>query len=92
MKNSKSSKTMKFNTAESLEDLDIAQELASYDEVLVVETREQMYWLNSDIDADFFIEVRDRDSLDKVKQLLNLTGSSAHIESYKEDFETFKHN
>jgi hypothetical protein len=68
-----------YNTAETMEDLDIREELLSFETVLGLEEHHQMYD-EEYRDADFRIFVRDLSELDKIKNLLLPFGYKAYID------------
>ncbi len=68
-----------YNTADSLEDLDMVKELCSFDTVCGVEEHHQIFE-DEYKDADFHIIVRDFSELDKIKRLLCPCGYVAYID------------
>lgn len=69
-----------FNTAENLEDLNMVDEILSYETVIGIE--EQYQICDDDYkDADFYITLRDDSELQEIKDMLNNSGGwSAYIE------------
>jgi len=68
-----------YNTADTLEDLDMVAELSSFDTVCGVEEHHQIFDEEYK-DVDFRIFVRDFSELDKIKALLIPCGYDAYID------------
>ena len=73
-----------YNTAENMEDLDMVDELLSYDSVLGVEEHHQI--LDDDHkDADFVICVRDFSEFEAIESLLTQSGYTAYVTDYESE-------
>jgi hypothetical protein len=71
-----------YNTADSLEALDITEELLSFNTVFGIE--EHPFILDDEYnDADFLINVRDFSELEKIKGFLLPIGYKAYIDDGK---------
>lgn len=68
-----------YNTADTLEDLDITEELLSFDTVCGVEEHHQIFDEEYK-DADYRINVRDFSEIEKIKQVLLPLGYKAYID------------
>jgi len=67
-----------YNTADNLEDLDIIEELLSFDTVCGIEEHHQIFEERFK-DADYRIDVRDFSEVDKIKALLLPLGYEAYL-------------
>lgn len=68
-----------YNTADNLEDLDMVEELCSFDTVCGVEEHHQIFD-DEYKDADYRIIVRDFSEVEKIKALLLPLGYKAYID------------
>ncbi len=68
-----------YNTADTLEDLDITEGLLSFDTVCGVEEHHQIFDKEYQ-DADYRINVRDFSEVEKIKKLLLPFGYKAYID------------
>lgn len=68
-----------YNTADNIEDLDIKEELLSFDTVCGIEEHHQILDENFK-DADFLIFVLDFSEVDKIKALILQFGYRAYID------------
>lgn len=69
-----------YKTADTLEDLNIVEELCSYDTVCGVEEHNQIFDEEYK-DADFRIFVRDFTELEQIKRILCTCGYTAYIDN-----------
>jgi|GEM_PF-5604058 len=68
-----------YNTADNMEDLDMVEELSSFDTILGVAEHHQIFDEEYQ-DADFYINVNDFSELEKIKKLLLPFGYKAYLD------------